>query len=278
MSGPHPGPTLSHGVPPTPSVGAVLEANRRPAVFAQIVIGADTRSDALAAGIGSLTSQGAAGVLLHPGDAGGSLRDELIAGAAAETKVFVVVGTPEEVPSALSAGATGVVAPLAWQQRLVSTVAEHSAALWLTGVTALRDQKEPCDQKELRDSRELRDRRDGPEKLVLEGPASRVPGLARGIGPAHPVCPTSVACPLPDPASVTEGTIEALVTLAVAGGATVLRCGGRHGPGRIDDAAEVRLVRRCADVAAELSAAAPATPGATQWNQLRNEGSRMAGA
>lgn len=207
----------------------------------------DTELSAVLAAIESDLGQGAVGVALEPaalepaasgasvvsGDQGAEMiPDAVVSAAATLTEVTVAVTSHEHAESALQAGATGIMVRPLVDARLRAVAADRGGQLWLTGIT------DPPGA--------------GPqgERLVLECPVGSVPRLARLLRSSRsPVAAARIACSLPRAASVDDGVLEALVTLAVAGGATVLRCGGAAGRGGNSD---VRVVRRCADVAMEL--------------------------
>lgn len=195
-------------------------------------------------------AQGAVGVVLEvsgwsASQHGDQTRDtaaqaiprELVTAAAQLTAVTVTVGSPEQAEVAFHCGATGIMVRSAAETRFRSVVAAHGGRIWLTGVT------DPTAAG-----------RTG-EHLTLECTVRSLPGtagMAAGVGKVDPSgrYPDAVrlACALPRSTSLDDGALEALVTLAIAGGATVLRCAGSTATGGGD----VRLVRRCADVAMEL--------------------------
>lgn len=156
----------------------------------------------------------------------------LITAAAHLTAVTVTVGSHDQADRALQAGATGIMVHPQLDARSRAVTADHGGRFWLTGIT------DPPDA--------------GPvgERLILECPVAAVPRLARLAGSGRSsLAAARIACSLPSATSVDDGVLEALVTLAVTGGATVLRCASPVGrAGRSD----VRVVRRCTDVAMEL--------------------------
>lgn len=196
--------------------------------------------------------QGATGVTLEPavpGDRSGeAIPDALVSAVAGLTAVIVAVEGRQQAERALGAGASGIMVASPVDPGLRSFVAGGGNRLWVTGVV------DPPGV--------------GPdgERLTLETPVGSVPRLACRLDSAqHPVAAPRISCSLPERAQVDDGAIEALVTLAVMGGAMVLRCGGSFGHVAHGD---VRVVRRCADVAAELlragAAMGEAIPG-DQW-------------
>lgn len=225
-------------------------------MFAHVVLAADTTAAAVAACVESCGAQGAAGVVLapttSPGAAGAPPADlisgaaDLIAVAAGLMTVIVAVDSDRLAEAALSAGATGVMAPAARLPQLPGSLAEREARMWLTDAGGALDLLEEL------------------ERPVLECDVSQVREIARRLRSVGSFDAVQIACPLPGRGSVPGGVIEAIVTLAVAGGATMLRCGGANPHGDLDPhahGAEVRLVRRCADVAAALSHADAACAG-----------------
>jgi hypothetical protein len=210
-----------------------------------VQVGVDTEVPVVMAAIESYLEEGSVGVALEPSVWGESERSGATGSAAAEvisqtlisaaahlTAVTVTVDSHEQAESALQAGATGIMVQPPMDARSRAVTADRGGRLWLTGVT------DPPDA--------------GPvgERLVLECSVVDVARLARLLDSGRaPVAEARIACSLPSTKSVDDGALEALVTLAVAGGATVLRCAssvGRAGRG------DVRVVRRCADVAMEL--------------------------
>lgn len=197
-------------------------------------MGADTDAAAILGAIEHDLGLGAVGVALEPaadgGRDGGPVPEALVSAAVTLTDVTVAVDDPAQGERALDAGASGVMACTPADPRLRAVAAARGRRLWLTGVSAPPGS--------------------GPagERLILETTVASLPGLVHLIGgPGAPPAARLMACSLPGSGSVDDGVIEALVTLAVAGGATVLRCGGSFGSD-----GDVRRVRRCADVAAEL--------------------------
>lgn len=214
----------------------MLDPTQRPAVVTSIGFGVDAELTAVLAAIESDLNQGAVGVVLEPampGDPGAEpIPDAVVSAAAALTRVTVTVGSPEQAERALQAGASGVMVRQLPDARLRRTVADRGGSLWMTGIS------DPPDL--------------GPEgeRLILECPVASVARLARlADSEGSLVGSTQIACSLPSAVPADEGVLESLVTLAVAGGAAVLRCGGRVPHGGNSDA---RVVRRCADVAVEL--------------------------
>lgn len=189
--------------------------------------------------------QGAVGVALEPavssasdvyalsGDTGAeAIPGAVVSAAAMLTAVTVAVGGHEQADRALRAGATGIMVRRPIDARLRAIAANSGGELWLTGIT------DPPSG--------------GPvgERLILESPVGSVSGLADILNSNRTlVASARIACSLPRAASLDDGVLEALVTLAVFGGASVLRCGGAVGHAGNSD---VRVVRRCADVAMEL--------------------------
>lgn len=230
----------------------MLDATWRPTVLSRIRIAADTEPGPLARAVRSDLEQGAVGVTLEPavaGELGGeAIPDALVSAVAGLTAVIVAAEGRQQAERALGAGASGIMVASPVDPGLRSFVAGGGNRLWVTGVV---------------DPPEV-----GPdgECLILETSVGSVRRLALLCGsvPA-PISVARVACSLPAAAQVDDGAIEALVTLAVMGGATVLRCDGSFGHGTHGD---VRVVRRCADVATELlhagAAMGEATPG-DQW-------------
>lgn len=199
-------------------------------------VDADTDPAALLPGIRSDLEQGAVGVALESGvtgDRGGDvIPGSLVRAVAGLTSVTVEVDGHEQADRALRAGATGIMVPSPPDARLRAVAAEHGSLLWLTEVAGPPAAGPPG------------------ERLTLEASVGSVPRLARMLGAVRsPVAAARIACCLPRSAHVDDGVIEALVTVAVMRGATVLRCGGSFGHAAHSD---VRVVRRCADVATEL--------------------------
>lgn len=196
----------------------------------------DAELTAVLAAIESDLTQGAVGVVLEPAmpwDPGAEpIPAAVVSAAAALTKVTITVGSPEQAERALQAGATGIMVRPLLDARIRTVVADRGGWLWITGIS-----DPPAS---------------GPEgeRLILECPVASVPRVARLAGSeGSPVGSVRIACSLPSAASVDEGVLESLVTLAIADGAEVLRCGARVSH---DGNSEVRIVRRCADVAMEL--------------------------
>jgi hypothetical protein len=162
----------------------------------------------------------------------GAIPTALITAAACLTAVTVAVGGRAQAEDALQAGATGIMVHPTVDAGLRAVAADRGGRLWLTGITDPPAAGPPG------------------ERLIIECDVVDVPSLARQLDSRRsPIASARIACSLPRAASVGDGVLEALVTLALAGGATVLRCAGAAGRAGSSD---VRIARRCADVAMEL--------------------------
>lgn len=208
----------------------MLDPTHAAIVVARVAVDGGMSAHELVETIGSHLTEGARGVCLEsrPGTV---VEADLIAAAAGLTEVCVELEAVSSPTVAFDAGASGLLVDATEAHAVRRLALEHEATTWMTGVTAAPDPMQEAEG----------------ERMVLECDPARSGALVSSIAAMESASlRVSVGCGLPGAGSLLDGALEALTTIAVSGGARVLRC------------EDVRVVRRCADVAMELVLAAGA--------------------